>query len=57
MKDVSALKRIGFYDSFGSLWNAKRAYELIVDVGEEAVSLTAQGVKKTKISQAFIDSG
>ena len=46
----------GFYDSFGNLRDAKKIYELFVDAGEEA-SLAAQGVKKTKISQAFIKPG
>ena len=46
----------GFYDSFGDLRDAKKMYELFVDVGEEA-SPAAQGVKKTKISQAFIKPG
>lgn len=46
----------GFYDSFGNLRDAKKIYELFVDAGEEA-SLAAQGVKKTKISQAFINPG
>jgi len=47
----------GFYDSFGDLRDAKKIYELFVDAGEEAISPTAQGVKKTKISQAFINPG
>ena len=46
----------GFYDTFGSLRDAKKIYELFVDAGEEA-SPAAQGVKKTKISQAFINQG
>ena len=46
----------GFYDSFGNLRDAKKIYELFVDAGEEA-SPAAQGVKKTKISQAFINQG
>ncbi len=46
----------GFYDNFGNLRDAKKAYELFVDAGEEA-SPTAQGVKKIKISQAFINPG
>jgi hypothetical protein len=46
----------GFYDCFGDLREAKKAYELFVDAGEEA-SPGAQGVKKTKISQAFIKPG
>ncbi|MFA4888750.1 MAG: hypothetical protein WC628_04155 [Candidatus Omnitrophota bacterium] len=52
--DFSFDHAFGFYDSFGSLRNAKMVYELFVDAGEEAISPTAQGVKKTKISQAFI---
>lgn len=46
----------GFYDTFGSLRDAKKIFELFVDAGEE-VSPAAQGVKKTKISQAFIKPG
>ena len=46
----------GFYDTFGNLRDAKKIYELFVDAGEEA-SPAAQGVKKTKISQAFINPG
>lgn len=46
----------GFYDNFGNLRDAKKIYELFVDAGEEA-SPTAQGVKKTKISQTFIKPG
>ncbi len=46
----------GFYDGFGNLRDAKKIYELFVDAGEEA-SPAAQGVKKTKISQAFIKPG
>ncbi len=46
----------GFYDGFGDLRNAKKIYELFVDAGEEA-SPTAQGVKKTKISQVFVSPG
>jgi len=46
----------GFYDSFGNLRDAKKIYELFVDIGEET-SPTAQGVKKTKVSQAFINQG
>lgn len=46
----------GFYDAFGNLRDAKKIYELFVDAGEEA-SPAAQGVKKTKISQAFIKPG
>ena len=46
----------GFYDSFGNLRDAKKIYELFVDAGEEA-SPAAQGVKKTKISQVFINTG
>lgn len=46
----------GFYDSFGSLRDAKKAYELFVDAGEEA-SPAAQGVKTTKIAQTFINLG
>ena len=46
----------GFYDSFGDLRDAKKIYELFVDAGEEA-SPVAQGVKKIKISQAFINPG
>jgi len=47
----------GFYDSFGNLRNAKRMYELFTDIGEQTIFPTAQGVKKTKISQAFINQG
>jgi hypothetical protein len=46
----------GFYDCFGDLREAKKAYELFVDAGEEA-SPGAQGVKKIKISQAFSGVG
>lgn len=46
----------GFYDSFGDLRDAKKIYELFVDVCEEA-SPAAQGVKKTKISQVFVNPG
>jgi len=46
----------GFYDTFGNLRDAKKAYELFVDAGEEA-SPGAQGVKKTKISQVFVNRG
>ena len=46
----------GFYDSFGNLRDAKKIYELFVDVGEEAFP-GAQGVKKIKISQLFISPG
>jgi len=46
----------GFYDGFGDLRDAKKIYELFVDIGEEA-SPVAQGVKKTKISQVFVNSG
>lgn len=46
----------GFYDTFGNLRDAKKAYELFVDAGEEA-SPAAQGVKKTKVSQAFMKPG
>lgn len=46
----------GFYDTFGNLRDAKKVYELFVDAGEEA-SPAAQGVKKTKVSQAFMKPG
>lgn len=54
--DFSFDHAFGFYDSFGNLREAKKVYELFVDAGEEA-SPIAQGVKKTKISQAFVNSG
>ena len=43
----------GFYDSFGSLRDAKKAYELFVDIGEEATTPVTDGVKKTKVTEAF----
>lgn len=43
----------GFYDTFGSLRDAKKAYELFVDAGEETVTPVSGGVKKTKVSEAF----
>ena len=47
----------GFYDSFGSLRDAKKAYELFVDIGEKAVTPVSGGVKKTKVSEAFQRTG
>jgi hypothetical protein len=47
----------GFYDTFGNLRDAKRAFELFVDIGEEPVPSTAQGVRKTKVSAAFTAVG
>ncbi len=47
----------GFYDTFGNLREAKKAYELFVDIGEEMTSPASQGVKKTKVSQAFQQAG
>ena len=43
----------GFYDSFGNLRDAKKAYELFVDIGEEPIPSVSHGVKKTKVSEAF----
>ncbi len=45
----------GFYDSF-DLMNAQKVYELFTDVGEPS-SPAAKGVKKTKVSQAFVNPG
>ncbi|MBI4208496.1 MAG: hypothetical protein HY538_02165 [Deltaproteobacteria bacterium] len=43
----------GFYDNFKRYHDSRKAYELFQDIGEEPLSPTTQGVKKTKISQAF----
>ena len=47
----------GFYDNFKRYHDSKKAYELFVDIGEEAVTPTAKGVEKTKIAQAFQNPG
>jgi hypothetical protein len=47
----------GFYDCFGDLQKATKIYELFTDIEVEPSSPAAQGVKKTKISQAFISPG
>jgi hypothetical protein len=47
----------GFYDNFQRHHDSKKAYELFVDIGEERLSETTKGVKKTKISQAFKNPG
>lgn len=47
----------GFYDSFRRYHDSKKAYELFADIGEEPLSPTTKGVKKTKIAQAFKNPG
>ncbi len=46
----------GFYDTLQDRKNSKKMLELFVDIGEESRP-HANGVKKTKISQAFKDIG
>ena len=43
----------GFYDNFQRYGDSSMAYELFVDVGEQPLSATSNGVKKVKIGQAF----
>ncbi len=47
----------GFYDSFQKYHDSKKIYELFVDLGEERSRPWAKGVKNTKISQVFKNSG
>lgn len=46
----------GFYDNF-RYPGSEKSYELFVDIGEEPVTPSAKGVKKTKVSQAFQNPG
>lgn len=43
----------GYYDNFERYHDSKKAYELFVDIGEEASSSKIKGVKKTQICQVF----
>ena len=47
----------GFYDDLKDIRNCKKAFELFVDTGDAPPGGLIQGVKKTKISQAFINAG
>lgn len=47
----------GFYDNFQRFPDSQKSYELFVDTGEEPSNPLTKGVKNTKISQAFKDSG
>ena len=47
----------GFYDDLKDIRNCKKAFEFFVDTGEAPQSESVQGVKKTKISQAFMNAG
>lgn len=47
----------GFYDDLKDVRNCKKSFELFVDTGEVPPGGSVQGVKKTKISQAFMNVG
>lgn len=47
----------GFYDNFVRYHDSKKAYELFFDIGEEPLSPGTKGVKKTRIQQAFKQTG
>jgi hypothetical protein len=47
----------GFYDDLKDIRNCKKAFELFVDTGDASPGGLIQGVKKTKISQAFMNAG
>lgn len=47
----------GYYDNFERYHDSKKVYELFVDIGEEPLSSTTKGVKKTKIWQVFKELG
>jgi len=47
----------GFYDNFQRYHDSKKAYELFVDIGEGPLTSITKGVKKTRIEQAFKNSG
>jgi len=47
----------GFYDNFQKYHDSKISYELFVDIGEEKLTPSTKGVKKTKIRQAFKNPG
>ena len=47
----------GFYDNFQKYHNSKMSYELFVDIGEEPLTPSTEGVKKTKIRQVFKNPG
>lgn len=47
----------GFYDDLKDIRNCKKAFELFVDTGDALPGGLIQGVKKTKISQAFMNAG
>ena len=47
----------GFYDNFQRYHDSVKAYELFPDIGEEPLSPTTKGVKKTRISTAFKNPG
>ena len=43
----------GFYDNFDHYHDSKKAFELFTDIGEEPLSPTSKGVKKTQLRSAF----
>ena len=47
----------GFYDNFKRHHDSERAYELLLDIGEEPLTPTVKSVKKTKIAQTFQSPG
>ena len=47
----------GFYNNFQRYHDSTKAYELFVDIGEEPLTVITKGVKRTKIQQAFKNSG
>ncbi len=47
----------GFYDNLKNDHESKNAYELFVDIGEEATVPMANGVKNIKVSKAFKNPG
>jgi len=47
----------GFYDNFAHYHDSTKAYELFADIGEESVSPTAKGVKKTQLRSVFKQPG
>lgn len=47
----------GFYDNFAHYHDSTKAYELFADIGEEPVSPTTKGVKKTQLRSVFKQPG
>ena len=43
----------GFYDNFARYHDSKKAFELFADIGEEPLSPTSKGVKKTQLRSVF----